>query len=74
MRERGGDEMENEELREELVKMIEDVLPPEYNEYGISKDEFNYVNGWNSYKRATIAKLHIKLGVKQQTDEWGGGK
>ena len=36
---------------------IGNVLPHPYNEWGISKDEFNYVNGWNSMRVEILTRL-----------------
>ena len=44
--------------KEEWIKwFIANVLPPPYNEYGISKDEFRWVSGWNDLRVCILQRL-----------------
>ena len=46
--------------QEEKVKWLLSILPHPYNEWGISKDEFNFVNGWNSFRHELLRRAGVE--------------
>jgi hypothetical protein len=44
--------------REEWCKwFVENILPSPHNEWGISKDEFKWVSGWNDFRATLLQQL-----------------
>ena len=54
---------------EEKQKWLMEILPSPYNEWGISRDEFNYVNGWNSMRRAILERAGLVKNGEDVSDE-----
>ncbi len=45
--------------QEERVRWLLSILPHPYNEWGISKDEFRWVSGWNDFRRELLKKAGV---------------
>lgn len=44
---------------DEKQRWLISILPPPYNEWGISKSEFQFVTGWNSCRRTIMERAGL---------------